>query len=141
MSPSPAQRVSPPNQVVFPSPLKAPRSAGGLASGSSAPRRAATVSPSPRSRKRSKSDLKMGSTPPHLATPTSPATEERVILLADKPKTLHTVERPGPIAEGAAQGAEDGAALKLVRPASYHPLTASYHPHRLRAQAGTPLVL
>ena len=142
VSPSPAQRVSPPNHVVFPSPLKAPRSAGGVASGSSsAPRRAATVSPSPRSRKRSKSDLKTGSTPPHLATPTSPATEERVILLADKPKTLHTVERPGPIAEGAAQGADDGAALKLVRPASYHPLTASYHPHRLRAQAGTPVAL
>ena len=126
VSPMPDKRVSTPSHVVFPSPLKVPRSAGGVTSGSSTPRRAATVSPSPRSRKRSKSDLKMGT--PVSATPTSPATEERVILLADKPKTLHTVEWPGAIAEGAAQGSDDGAALKLVRPASYPPCPASYQP-------------
>ena len=98
MSPS----ASPPNKGVFPSPLLKARPA-------TAARRLATASPSPRSRKRK------------LDTPTSPATEERVIMLADKPKTLRTVER----LEGAAaaEGGDEGALLKL--PLAWQPLTVT----------------
>ena len=91
VSPSPDKRLSPPNNAVFPSPLHKSRPSSSL--------RRATASPSPRSRKRSKT-----------GTPTSPATEERVIMLADKPKTLRTVER----LEGAAHSGAEGAVLKLA---------------------------
>lgn len=114
VSPSPDKRLSPPNNAVFPSPLLKSRPSSSL--------RRATASPSPRSRKR-----KMGT------TPTSPATEERVIMLADKPKTLRTVERLGGTAEGALQSGDEGAAhsgdegatLKLALPLAWKPLTVT----------------
>ena len=110
VSPSPDKRLSPPNNAVFPSPLHKSRPSSSL--------RRATASPSPRSRKRSKT-----------GTPTSPATEERVIMLADKPKTLRTVERLEGAAhsgdEGAAHSGAEGAALKLALPLAWKPLTVT----------------
>lgn len=101
VSPSPDKRASPPNNAVFPSPLLKSRPSSSL--------RRATASPSPR--KRSK-----------MGTPTSPATEERVIMLADKPKTLRTVERLEGTAEGAAHSGDEGATLKLALPLAWKPL-------------------
>ena len=122
VSPSPDKRLSPPNNAVFPSPLLKSRPSSSL--------RRATASPSPHSCKRSK-----------MGTPTSPATEERVIMLADKPKTLRTVERLGGTAEGAAHSGDEGAAhssdegaahsgdegatLKLALPLAWKPLTVT----------------